>query len=125
MARYAAILGLLALVLAVPFALRPSRSESAWREGDPVLIIVTPHNEAIRHEFGRGFSKWHEAKFGRPVKVEWRAIGGTTEIMRFLTSEYASAAKDWWRRKSGKPWPAKAGEAIVDRSSPADPEILE
>jgi ABC-type Fe3+ transport system substrate-binding protein len=113
MAKNLFILAILALIVTLPFMLRQSRSESAWQRGDPVLVIVTPHNEAIRYEFERGFSKWHQAKFGQPVKIEWRSIGGTTEIMRFLASEYVSAAQSWWTRDLKKPWPENGAEIVV------------
>ena len=44
-----------------------------------VLIIISPHNEAIRYEFGRGFDAWHRQRFGQGVTVEWRDVGGTAD----------------------------------------------
>ena len=58
-------------------------------------VIITPHNEAIRYEFALGFSRWHQQQYGRPVKVDWRAIGGASEISRYLTAEFISAARGW------------------------------
>ena len=49
----------LLLLLAAPFVLRPADEfvgESARR-----IVVVTPHNEQIRSEFGRAFEAWHEA----------------------------------------------------------------
>ena len=87
MIRNLSILFVLAAILALPFAFRQDTGAREWKAGDPVLVIITPHNEAIRHEFGLAFSAWHARKYGTPVKVDWRAIGGATEIMRYLTSE--------------------------------------
>ncbi len=128
MLRYLSILLLAAVVVALPFLFRREEDFTGWRPGDPELIIITPHNEAIRYEFAHGFSRWHEARYGRPVKVDWRAIGGTTEISRFLAAEFAAAARGWWTAQ-GKPWPAGAGEALVDRAfetrqPPADPAAV-
>src|SRR4051812_31747323 len=72
MTRNLSILALLAAIVALPFVVRRTDDATAWRDGDPVLVIVTPHNEAIRQEFERGFARWHQGKYGRPVKVEWR-----------------------------------------------------
>jgi iron(III) transport system substrate-binding protein len=119
------ILLLLAAIIAIPFLLRDTETASAWHRGDPVLVIVTPHNEAIRYEFEHGFSKWHQAKYGKPVKIEWRAIGGTTEIMRYLASEYASAAKAWWTRSLHKPWPENATEKVTESAPPTQADLLE
>lgn len=119
---------LAAVVIALPFALRRPETASRWQPGDPELVIVTPHNEAIRGEFALAFSRWHEQRHGRPVRVDWRAIGGTTEIARYLTSEYIASARAWWTR-AGRSWRAGLGEAMVDRkldpAQPPSPEALE
>ena len=60
-----------------------------------VVVIITPMNEVIRYEFARGFSEWHRRNFGRPANVDWRALGGTSEIMRYLASEYVAAMRAW------------------------------
>ncbi|MDB5321953.1 MAG: iron transporter substrate-binding protein [Phycisphaerales bacterium] len=127
MIRNLSILLLLAAIVALPFLLRQKDTATAWHAGDPVLVIVTPHNEAIRYEFERGFSRWHQSKYGKPVKIEWRAIGGTTEIMRYLSSEYASAAKAWWTRDLKKRWPDNATETVTAGAPPpaTSPELLE
>ena len=93
-----------ALLCALPFLLRTPPETGEWREGDPVLVVVTPHIASIRAEFADGFSRWHREKFGVPVRIDWRNIGGTTEIMRYLGGEYASAFRAWARRE-GLAWP--------------------
>jgi len=55
------------------------------------VIIISPHNEQIRHEFGVGFAKWHLEKFGDPAQVIWSVPGGTSEIRRMLQSQYTHA----------------------------------
>ncbi|HOO20649.1 MAG TPA: extracellular solute-binding protein [Kiritimatiellia bacterium] len=86
-----------------------------WREGDPVLVIITPMNEAIRHEYALGFSRWHARRYGAPVKVDWRNIGGTTEISRYLTSEFVSSFRAWWTSQ-GRPWRGDGGSIILNKS---------
>ncbi|MBR1608535.1 MAG: ABC transporter substrate-binding protein, partial [Kiritimatiellae bacterium] len=114
-----------ALLCALPFALRPARDSGDWKEGDPVLVVVTPHIASIRDEFAAGFSDWHRKNFGKPVSIDWRNIGGTTEIMRYLGGEYASAFRAWARRE-GLAWPegadpfAKRPPARRDGESDAD-----
>lgn len=54
------------------------------------VIIVTPHNESIRREFGRAFAAWHEREFQQPAVVEWREMGGTSASLRFVQSEFAA-----------------------------------
>ena len=112
--RKAWIIPVAALVVALPFLFRRHGDASRWSSGDPVLVIISPHNEAIRYEFGRGFSDWHEQRYGKPVKVDWRVIGGTAEIMRYLAAEYISSFRAWWKREGGD-WPDGGGNLILDR----------
>ena len=125
-----AILLTLAIIIALPFVFRQKPEAGAWRDGDPTLVIISPHNEAIRYEFDRGYSKWHEAHFKRadgspqPVRIDWRNIGGTTEISKYLQGEYGTSAQAWWKSK-GKPWPTGASDSIVQGKKPDDPALLE
>ena len=113
-----------AAMVALPFLFRRPAVQEKWAPGDPVLVIVSPHNEAIREEFGHAFSAWHAARHGRPVKVDWRVIGGTTEIMRYLASEYVGSMRAWWERE-GRPWPAAGAEWMLDRRfDPARPPAV-
>lgn len=114
MKRNLTVVVLLALIVALPFAFRRSESPGDWVPGDPVLTVISPHNEAIRSEFGRAFSTWHQTHYGRPVKIDWRALGGTTEIMRYLAGEYVSAFRAW-RLAEGQSWPGNGGDLILDR----------
>src|SRR5207237_9968956 len=54
------------------------------------LVIVTPHVESIRREFADAFSKWHQQRFGQPVFVDYRLLGGANEIVRFFESSKAT-----------------------------------
>lgn len=101
------------IMVALPFIFRKPAETGVWHEGDPVLVAVTPHNEAIRQEFADGFSRWHEKKYGKPVRLDWRSIGGTTEIMRYLSSEYIGSMQGWWERQ-GRHWPASAGSCMLN-----------
>lgn len=110
MIRRIAILFSATLIVALPFLFQ-SRGEATDKDA-LTLVIVTPHNEAIRYEFGRAFSAWHERHYGQPVRVDWRAIGGATEIARYLASEYMNAARAWWKAR-GQPWPQGASEELM------------
>ena len=101
MKRTLIVITLVALV-AVPFALRPGRVTA--ERADDTVVVVTPHNEAIRYEFARGFEKWYRVKTGRTVAVDWRVLGGSSEITRFIESEYVTAFENHWTRNLGRPW---------------------
>jgi len=80
--------GLVALV-AVPVAVREGEDKPAANGRQ--LVILSPHNEQIRTEMGRGFAAWHEETFGEAVSVAWSTPGGTSEIRKMLI---ASAEAD-------------------------------
>ena len=96
------ILLLLALTLALPFALRPK--QEAANRADDTVVIITPHNEAIRHEFAQGFAKWYKTRTGRTVAIDWRLIGGTSEIARYINGEYVASFQNYWVNTLHKPW---------------------
>lgn len=52
------------------------------------LVIVSPHWEGLRYEFARAFSTWHQELYGTPVEVDWRDLGGSSENVRFVISEF-------------------------------------
>jgi iron(III) transport system substrate-binding protein len=125
MAKNLSILAVLVLIVALPFVARREQTVVQSSPDDLVLVIVTPHNEAIRYEFARGFALWYREKYRRGARVEWRNVGGTTEISRFLTSEYAAAMRACWTREKGRNWPAGATDAVTAASPPANAELLE
>jgi ABC-type Fe3+ transport system substrate-binding protein len=103
---------LLAATLAVPFILRPKRR--ATTPADATLVIITSHNEAIRHEFGRGFEQWYQAHTGRAVSVDWRVIGGATEISRYLDGAYTASFRDYWTHTLKREWSKAVESGFAD-----------
>jgi len=81
----------LLLLLAVPFLLRPGKEAKSGARLP--LVIVSPHNEAVQYEFERAFRRWHAANFGQDIDIDWRNIGGTSEIARYLDSSFQAAEK--------------------------------
>ena len=112
MIRNLLILVALAAVVGLPFLLRPH--DSLLARADETLVIVTPHNEAIRYEFARGFRDWYKARTGRSVRIDWRVPGGTTEIARYLASEYQAPFEMLWRRKQRMHWDDVAQRSFDD-----------
>lgn len=122
MLKNALIITVLAIIVAAPFVFRHHEPDAAWREGDPVIVVVSPHNEAIRSEFAGAFSRWHQKRFGQPVKVDWRNIGGTTEISRYLASEYTTSTRAWWIAQ-GRRWPGRATDELTGSRPPAEEDV--
>jgi len=89
--RILVLLGL-AVVLGVPFLLRPASAPSE-RQVDraDTLIILTPHNEQTRFEFERAFNQWRREQKLAPVHFDWRASLGTSDLRRKILSELRKA----------------------------------
>ena len=112
LARLAIVLALLAAVLVAPFVLRPREvkvSEKAER-----LVIITPHVESIQTEFARAFRTHMRAVYGREVVIDWRQPGGTSEIARFLRSEYSTRFETLWRERTGLPFTLAIRDAFTN-----------
>lgn len=112
------IIGVLLATLVLPFALRPHRAADA--KADEHLVIISPHNEAIRQEFERAFVTWYRQKTGKTVALDWRLIGGTSEIARYLEGEYTAGFQNFWEKKLGKKWSNEVLNAFANGSLPKD-----
>lgn len=102
----------LAAIVGAPFALKPKVNLVV--EADRTLVVITPHNEAIRSEFARGFRKYFQAKHRQTVRIDWRVIGGTSEITRYLTSEYETSFLNHWTNVLGREWTAEVAKSYAD-----------
>jgi ABC-type Fe3+ transport system substrate-binding protein len=99
------LLFLLAVVLIGPIALRPKTTQaSKSAEGERALVLITPHNESIRFEYARAFEDYYLNKTGQRVRLDWRTPGGTSEIGRYVASEYLAAFQDQWTHKLHRSW---------------------
>jgi ABC-type Fe3+ transport system substrate-binding protein len=115
------ILLALAVTLALPFIFRPK--QAVTERADATLVIITPHNEALRYEFGYGFREWYKAKTGKIVNVDWRVIGGTSEITRFLEGEYDAAFQLYWTRTLRRAWSAEVQSGYKNPKLPVDAPV--
>lgn len=112
LSRLTIVLALLAAVLVAPFVLRPKEekvSEKAER-----LVIITPHIESIQAEFARAFRAHMRTVHGREVVIDWRQPGGTSEIARFLRSEYSTRFETLWRERTGLPFTLAIRDAFTN-----------
>jgi ABC-type Fe3+ transport system substrate-binding protein len=85
------VLVVLAVIVAAPLVLRRDSEVGAAGSADDRLVVITPHNETIRSEFGEAFAGWWRERSGRTVYVDWRTPGGTTELRRVLDSGFDAA----------------------------------
>lgn len=89
------ILGLLALIVGLPLLLQrtPEESAAVVEAHTPRLIIITPHNEQIRHEFGRAFNLWRASQNLPHVEFDWRSMGGGSDLRKIVLSQLEAAAR--------------------------------
>jgi len=121
MLKNAIIVLLIAIVVGLPMLMR--KKEDIVEKPDATLVIISPHNEAIRYEFEHGFRNWYQEQTGKVVDIDWRSPGGTSEIVKYLDAEYANQFRLYWTQTLGKPWDDVAAGAWDDRKMklPADP----
>jgi ABC-type Fe3+ transport system substrate-binding protein len=64
----------------------PAHAQTAGK-----LRLVSPHPAAIQNEFTAGFKQWMRTKYAQQTELEWLDQGGTSNIMRFILSEFKRA----------------------------------
>ena len=89
--RVGIVVGLLALIVALPLVLRRETATSSPRQADDTLVILSPHHESIRREYGEAFAAHWRQTTGRTLYVDWRTPGGTSEIRMVLDAGYKAA----------------------------------
>ena len=85
------IFGLLAFIVALPIAMRRESATTSSRRADDHLIVLTPHNQSIRQEFGEAFAAHWKKTTGRSLHIDWRTPGGTSEIRMVLDAGFKAA----------------------------------
>ncbi len=56
---------------------------------DHELVVVSSHWEGIKREFELGFNKSRQSQGEHPIRIRWLDIGGTSDILRYVRSEYS------------------------------------
>lgn len=117
MKKYLIVLAAIVATLAVPFLLRPSSQRfSGPIEGS--LTIISPHVESIRSEFTRGFQEHMRNKYRKNVEIQWITPGGTSEIDKYLDTEYRAAFENFWPKARSEPWQNKFHQAVSSSKLP-------
>jgi len=56
--------------------------------------------------------------------VDWRVVGGTSDITRFLESEYIAAFRNFWTGKLQREWSAEVQAGFADPKLAADAPVI-
>ncbi|MDR2807063.1 MAG: extracellular solute-binding protein [Puniceicoccales bacterium] len=91
-------------VVAVPFIFQRQEITLIPISSDDTIVIITSHNEALRSEYGRGFTEWYRHKTGKTVIVDWRHPGGGRDVARYVDSLFTNNFRFYWERVLKKPW---------------------
>ena len=88
---------IMTVILLPPLLLRPKTPETKRKvsEESEKLIIITPHNESIKSEWEKAFQKYYLKKYGKRIEFDYRAPGGTSDIMRYIANRYQAEYRRW------------------------------
>ena len=90
-------------LLALPFALRPKTPGRANTPAD-TLVIVSAHNKAVRDEYARAFGNYYYRKHGRRIELDFRNLGGTSDIVRYIAARFEAEFRNEWEKKHPGQW---------------------
>ena len=118
----AAFLPLL-LLIAIPFWLRPREEvKGPAPAGADKLVIITAHNESIRHEYEQAFKRYYRERTGRDVELDFRAPGGTSDIMRYIADRYTAEFRHAFESDPANgEWTSAIAAGFADPRSDSDP----
>ena len=66
---------------------------SKQKPADEELVVISPHWDGIRQEFGRAFSESYQKKTGKTIRVVWLDIGSTSEVRKYIEERFKQAEK--------------------------------
>ena len=118
---------LLAAVLALPFLLRSKTDQlPEFLEKHDVIVVISAHSEPMKHEFEVGFRRYYKRKFNRNVVIDWRAPGGTSDIVRYIADRYEAEFRFAWEADpANPPWNANIAAAYKNPNVLRDPHADE
>lgn len=96
------IIILFAVLFSLPLILRKP-AEKIDTAADQ-LVIITANTESIRYETEQAFRKYYEERTGRKVSIDWRTLGGTSEIIRYINSTFIANFQHYWATENGHEW---------------------
>lgn len=110
------ILSLILAIIVVPFILRNKEESIILNDKFDTLVILTPHNEALRYEYTHGFKKWYKEKTGKDINIDWRYQGGGQETARYIESMFSNNFRDYWTNVLKRPWSNEHAAAFYTRN---------
>lgn len=118
---------LLGAVLALPFLLRTRDNQiSTFLKNPDIVVVISAHSEPMKYEFEVGFQKYYKEKYNRDVVIDWRAPGGTSDIVRYISDRYEAEFRFAWENDpANPPWNANIAAAYKNPNVLKDPNANE
>lgn len=115
---------LLLSVLALPFLLRTSEHPLAeLMGGHDTLVIISAHSEPMKFELEHAFREYYRKRFGRDIAIDWRAPGGTSDIVRYIADRFKAEFRHAWESDpDNPPWNADIASAFDNPNIERDPK---
>ena len=107
------------LLLIIPFVLKPAAENADNAPAEDTLVIVTPHVETIKSEFAHAFKEYYFKKYNRSVNFDYRNIGGTSDIIRYISDRFESEFRRYYESKGGQWNPVVQGDFTRDQTPDA------
>ncbi|MBR2509490.1 MAG: extracellular solute-binding protein [Lentisphaeria bacterium] len=111
-------LGIFLVLLLVPFVLREAPDAADAAESEDTLVVVTPHVDSIKSEFEHAFREYYFKKYNRSIKIDYRNMGGTSDIIRYISDRFESEFRRYYESK-GLEWNNIVRSAFT-RNQPAN-----
>ena len=86
--RFLICVGLLGILLLLPFIMRPKTTDIPLAPEHDKLVIITAHTKSIRDKYALAFRKYYQEKYHKDVDLDFRSPGGTSDIMRYIADRY-------------------------------------
>lgn len=91
-----------ALLILLPILLRQETQQNSPEEHTDILVAVSPHTEPIKYEFERAFRKYYKEQTGRDIRIDWRSLGGTNDITRYVEDRFTAEFRLAWLEKGNE-----------------------
>ena len=107
-------------LLALPFALRtrePGRADTPTE----TLVIISAHNKSVRDEYSRAFGEYYYKKHGRRIEIDFRNLGGTSDIVRYIADRFEAEFRHYYEKRHPGKWSRDIANAFANPATLDDP----
>ena len=113
---------MLGALLALPFYLRREEKLPPPAPDADVVVVISSHNKSIRDEYERAFRRYYREKFGRDVRIDFRAPGGSADITRYINDRFTNSFRIFWESDPARgPWREEYGKIFNDPAMDSNP----